>query len=814
MQRLSLILSIVFAAGAGIGGLINLPGPWTWLAALLAAAGALAALLLGGGRDHDDDHAATEPVRSIPTPVNRPTASRPVRHADDGHDDDVHALRAELEKHKQLERELVAAKQAAEAAMMSKGEFLATMSHEIRTPLNGIIPLLDILLGSPLKDDQREYVRTAFQSARQLLRIVDDILDYSKLDANKLTLETVGLNLRELLEAVMRLMEKQAEAKSLALKMEIDPSVRLAVRGDPVRLRQVLTNLLSNAVKFTDRGRIDLKVSRLGETHDSHLLRFEVRDTGIGLSETARGRLFQPFSQADASTTRTFGGTGLGLVICKRIVDLMGGRIGVESSEGRGSLFWFEVPVLKAVGDISNSRRELNGARCLVLTSDPAMERRLMGALPTWGITPIHVSTTQEALGKLRASSTRGASWAFDLLIADLASVRTTAVALHRTVTREASLSQLKVAWLEDDSGNPVNLEPDARMRFITRASSDIELRQRLTGLIEVNTETPSSPSDTSELDSTSAMPSVTSGEKLHGHVLLVEDNPVNRQVAHRLLSLSGLTLDVAENGKEALERLQEGRYQAVLMDCQMPVMDGYTATRKRRESEQRLSLPRMPIIAMTANAMVGDRDKCLQAGMDDYLSKPLNRALLEKTLRHWLEGKAKPAPATDTGAAANAAESTAKRPRLVAVESPPEAPASPSTVAAPGPAAARTLPVVDADNSEPALQADIVADLREIMGVEFASLVTVFLEDAPRAIIQLESAALAEDNAGLIGPAHSLKSTSANLGAMRMSELAKTIEHGARQSQLQDPGRHVAALAAEFGRVEAALRATVGSAA
>ena len=819
MRRVTMVLSILFAAGAGVGGFVGLPGPWLGVAALLAAVSATAALLVGD-RGESADSANRTPVHA---PLSRPSAARAHRQSDDRHDDgDIQALRVELEKHKQMERELVAAKQAAEAAMMSKGEFLATMSHEIRTPLNGIIPLLDILLGSPLKDDQREYVRTAFQSARQLLRIVDDILDYSKLDANKLTLETVGLNLRELLDAVMRLMEKQAEAKSLSLKMEIDPSVRLAVRGDPVRMRQVLTNLLSNAVKFTERGRIDLKVNRLGETHDSHQLRFEVHDTGIGLSEAARTRLFQPFSQADTSTTRTFGGTGLGLVICKRIVDLMGGRIGVESSEGRGSVFWFEVPLLKAVGDIGSRRRELNGARCLVLTSDAAMQRRLMAALPSWGVTPVPVSTTQEALAKLRAAGARGPSWAVDLLIADLSSIRTTAVALHRSVVREPTLSQLKVAWLEDDSGNPVQLEADARMRFITRASNDIELRQRLTGLIEASTESASGASVDSEEDDTSFIPVPVASEKLSGHVLLVEDNPVNRQVAHRLLTLSGLTLDVAENGKEALEKLQAGRYQSVLMDCQMPVMDGYTATRKRRDSEQRLGLARMPIIAMTANAMVGDRDKCLQAGMDDYLSKPLNRALLEKTLRHWLDGATAPMPpaADSTPPSPTAASGTSadKRPHLVAV-----APAEPAAAVAAAPVTAgdtRSEPVlanpapVAIDSGEPALQADIVADLREIMGIEFESLVAVFLEDAPRAILQLEAAAMADDMAALVGPAHSLKSTSANLGAMRMSELAKAIEHGARQAQLTDPAQLVTALATEFGRVEIALRDSVGSAA
>ncbi|MCB1559560.1 MAG: response regulator [Xanthomonadales bacterium] len=724
-----------------------------------------------------------------------------------------------MEKHKQLERELIAAKQAAEAATMSKGEFLATMSHEIRTPLNGIIPLLDILRGTPLQDDQREYVRTAFQSARQLLRIVDDILDYSKLDANKLTLESVGLNLRELLDAVLRLMEKQAEAKSLQLQMVLDPAVRLAVRGDPVRLRQVLTNLLSNAVKFTERGRIDLKVSRLGETHESHLLRFEVRDTGIGLSESARNGLFQPFSQADASTTRTFGGTGLGLVICKRIVDLMGGRIGVESTEGRGSVFWFEIPLLKAVGDIATSRQELNGSRCLVLTSDASIQRRLMAALPTWGVTPIHASTTQEALVKLRAAGSRSQSWAFDLMIVDLSSIRTTAVALQRSVLREAPLARIKLLWLEDDSGNPVPLERNARFRFLTAGSSDIELRQCLNALIETNP-VQASAERTDEIGPEREAPPVSVGSgKLKGHVLLVEDNPVNRQVAQRLLTLSGLTLDAAENGKEALERLQEGRYAAVLMDCQMPIMDGYSATRKRRESEQRLGLPRIPIIAMTANAMVGDREKCLQAGMDDYLSKPLNRALLENTLRHWLDGASAPQEAPSAVPAEPAATPIReeRRPALVAVPAPttsaPEnkpvaASASPDAAAPPAPPAAVTKSSSSAAGfTTPALSAAVIDDLRDIMGAEFNTLIAVFLEDAPKAILKLEAAATAVDLDALVGPAHSLKSTSANLGGMQMSELAKRIEHGARQGQLSDPSADVALLAAEFARVETALK-------
>ena len=255
------------------------------------------------------------------------------------------ALQRDLQRHDRLEQELLQAKQAAESAVLAKGEFLATMSHEIRTPLNGIVPMLDMLARAPLAPDHREMLNTASASSHQLLRIVDDILDYSKLEANKLELEITAFNLRELLDGVLQLMQRPAENKGLRLSLQLDPAVRLPVRGDPVRLRQVLSNLIGNAIKFTERGSITLVVRRLGETSGQHLLRFEVRDTGIGIALDAQARLFRSFTQADASTTRLYGGTGLGLAICKRIVDLMGGRIDVVSEPGRGSTFWFEVPL-------------------------------------------------------------------------------------------------------------------------------------------------------------------------------------------------------------------------------------------------------------------------------------------------------------------------------------------------------------------------------------------------------------------------------------------------------------------------------------
>ncbi|HEY0859799.1 MAG TPA: ATP-binding protein, partial [Pseudoxanthomonas sp.] len=355
------------------------------------------------------------------------------------------SLQRDLQRHDRLEQELVRAKQAAESAAMAKGEFLATMSHEIRTPLNGIVPMLEMLSRAPLAPDQREMLSTATASSHQLLRIVDDILDYSKLEANKLDLEITGFNLRELLDGVLQLMHRPAENKGLRLSLQLDPAVRLPVRGDPVRLRQVLTNLVGNAIKFTDRGSVTLVVRRLGETAAQHLLRFEVRDTGIGIEEDARHRLFHSFSQADASTTRLYGGTGLGLAICRRIVDLMGGRIDVVSEVGRGSTFWFEVPLMKVIGDL---RQRDNGAldhgRVLIVSPDARLRQRLTLLATNWGMQPVAVETTQEAMDRLRLVGEQGQQ-DYLAVLADIGGIRSTALALHRAIARRPSPDALRL---------------------------------------------------------------------------------------------------------------------------------------------------------------------------------------------------------------------------------------------------------------------------------------------------------------------------------------------------------------------------------
>ena len=736
-------------------------------------------------------------------------------------------LQRELQRRSQLEQQLRQAKQDAESAVMAKGEFLATMSHEIRTPLNGIVPMLDLLMHNKLPPDQAEMVHTAFLSSQQMLRIVDDILDYSKLEASKLQLESTTFNLRETLESVIQLMERPAQSKGLRLNLQIDPSVRLPVRGDSVRLRQVLSNLISNAVKFTERGSIALTVRRIGETSAQHQLRFEVRDTGIGIAQAAQERLFQAFSQADASTTRLYGGTGLGLAISKRIIDLMGGRIGVESDAGQGSTFWFEIPMLKVQGDIVAAKpAEHTNGRVLLLTGDQRLRLRLSMLLPNWGLRITAVETTQEALDRIRSALSQGAEWAYTTVIADLASVRSTSVALQRNLERQAIYGQVRLICLQGDEPAPEELQQSATI--LHRQAPDADLRMSLLG----SADTVPSMSDAAvsfdggyaaapeppppAAPAAAAPVSSVADPARPMRVLLVEDNPVNLMVGQRLLSVLGTHCDSATNGEAALLRMSASRYDLVLMDCQMPVMDGYTATRRWREHEAATGVRRLPIVAMTANAMAGDRQKCLDSGMDDYLAKPVTRGELERCLFHWhqissqhssAETAAPPAAAATPAAAPPSPtatlEAAANRPAITTNPFVPS-PTAPPKPPAPPPPPAEPLP--------PVLDAEVLEELRSILGNEVDRLIEVFLDDTPRLIAALETAATGPDYEMLRNASHTLKSSSANLGAMSLSNAAKKLEQGIRTQTLERPAVAVALISNEFARARQALRASMSS--
>jgi signal transduction histidine kinase/CheY-like chemotaxis protein/HPt (histidine-containing phosphotransfer) domain-containing protein len=758
------VAGVIAVAAAGIAA------PWyaqpelaRWVALALSGVAALIAVALFWLRRRDRSESAAATL-SVAAAMEFPPEE----------------LRRQLDTLRQTQGELLLAKQVAEAAMMAKGEFLATMSHEIRTPLNGVLPLLELVLSTRLAPDQRDYLSTAYASARELLRIVDAILDYSKLDAERLELETTGLNLRELVDGVAQLMQQNAEAKGLRLGVTIDPNVRLPVRGDPVRLRQVLTNLVSNAIKFTERGGVHIHVSKRAETRDHHEIVFAVRDSGIGIAKETAAKLFRPFSQADASTTRVFGGTGLGLAICKRLVDLMQGRIGVKSDPGKGSLFWFSVPLLKAVGDLQ-VRRSLDGIRALAMIEDDALLRRLQSSASALGIELTPVRLHADALAGLRASANMGERWRHALLMIDAATSRTVCSALVRNVLKDSTLGHVRILLLGHGVGS--DLPPDPRVHILAGTIPEDVLRatlEQMFGVQEpgfVRTDGPiAAVVELGPVDTTHAT-------ALQGSVLLVEDNPVNRRVAQRLLELHGLDVVAVNDGREAIDRLEREHYDLVLMDCLMPVMDGYTATRTWRDRERAAGDAHLPIVAMTANAMAGDRERCLASGMDDYLSKPLDRAGLARMLRHWL-----PASTASGGL------------------SPPIA----SPIAANEPIQEMpSEPIAQAVEPVPqALDATIIGDLLDTMGDEFGDLVRVYLEDAPQRLRELEFAADGNDAAAQVAPAHTLKSSSANIGATTLSELARHIEQTARSGIATAPADIARGIRREYERVAEELSA------
>ena len=686
----------------------------------------------------------------------------------------VYGLVSDVTHEREHEVELERARDEAEAASMAKSQFMANMSHEIRTPMNGILGMTELLLGTPLTDKQRRFAKAVYRSGESLLEIINDILDFSKIEAGKLELAPTDFSPRGVVEDTLELLAPRAHEKSLELSFHEAPGLPAMVHGDPLRLRQVLTNLIANAIKFTERGEVvvELRHAQVCDDDGCITLEFSVRDTGIGIESEVLPRLFSSFTQAHGGMSRRYGGTGLGLAISKQLIELMGGRIEVQSQPGVGSKFSFQLALLDAASDSvapELDSSDLSALRVLVVEDHETNRTVLENMLGAWGMDVTLAEDGQQALEILRGHTVLESG--FDLALVDMRMPRLDGISMARALQADGTHREMKLILLSSvSSPDDVRAAQTAGFhRFVAKPIRKAELRQAILGV------------SATRRDASPLTP------RLQGTILVIEDNPVNQEVIGQMLRHLGLKVRVAAGALQGLRALCEAHFDLVLMDIQMPGMDGVEALGWfRRGTGGRFSFitpSHTPVIAVTANALGGDEDRFLALGFDDYLSKPFRQSQLLAMLTKRLS------PNADSNATV----------------------AAPDDATPAGSGAALDVDSAPASDAARVLDATALSRLRELdptgKNQLLARVVKAFETSTGRLVPQLVDARRANDVAAVRHVAHTLKSSSASVGAMTLSQLCGEVETEIRLGTVENLEARVDALCAEIEIVLQALK-------